>query len=107
MLKLSRIVLALGVVSLAGCPAPWIRGPSLYPTDPAAERASYTLNDPLPDSSLGPNVSSRPREAVTQRSEPRRTTEAAIRSMNAVPVPGGAPQMIMPPPGGYPETVAP
>ena len=105
-----RIGLLLGLLLTAGCRAPWIQVPweSIYPGNPAAERASYTLHDPLPDSSLGPNVSGRPREALVQRSEPRRTMEAAIPALTYQQVPGGAgPQMIPPPPNAYPNAVAP
>lgn len=111
---LSRFFLVLGIVALAGCPAPWIRGPSLYPGDPAAERASFTQNDPLPDSSLGPNTSGRPREAYTQRSEPRRTIEASIPAMTSGPyiqspfIQGNqTPQMMPGPPSSYPNTISP
>lgn len=105
----SRIIPVLGLLALAGCQAPWIQGPSVFQGNPAAERASYTLHDPLPDSSLGPDTSGRPREAYTQRSEPRRTMEAAMPAMTGSPfIQGGpAPQMMPPPPSSYPNTISP
>ena len=109
-IMVSRIGLVLGLLLTAGCQAPWIRVPwqPTYLGNPAAERASYVLHDPLPDDSVGPSVSGRPREALVQRSEPRRTMEAAIPAMTYQQVPGGAgSQMIPPPPSAYPNAVAP
>ncbi|MES2792785.1 MAG: hypothetical protein V4719_24440 [Planctomycetota bacterium] len=104
----SRIGLSLGLLLVAGCQAPWIQVPSIVPGNPASERASYTLHDPLPDSSLGPNVGGRPRESLVQRSEPRRTIEAAIPGMTNQQPPGlGGPQMMPPPQSAYPNAVAP
>lgn len=104
-----RVTLILGLLALAGCQAPWIRPISLYPSNPAAERASYTDHDPFPDSSLGPNTFGRPPAAATQRSEPRRTLEASIPAMTGPGIPGGANrQMLMPPPPStYPNTITP
>ena len=105
---ISRIGLSLGLLLTAGCQAPWIQVPSIFPANPAAERASYTLHDPLPDSSLGPSVSGRPSEALIQRSEPRRTIEASIPSMTNQQAPGmGRPQNIPPATSNYPNSVAP
>lgn len=95
-------LIAIFVMS-AGCQAPWIQFPSLLPGSPAAERASFSQHDPLPDSSLGPGVSGRPREAFTQRGEPRRTLEAAMPSMTQT----GDPAMMQSVPSEYPETVMP
>lgn len=104
----SRIGLSLGLLLLAGCQAPWIQVPSIFPGNPAAERASYTLHDPLPDSSLGPNTSGRPREALVQRSEPRRTIEASMPSMTNQRTPGaGGPQNVPPATSNYPNTITP
>src|SRR5687768_12849832 len=105
----SRTGLLVGLLALAGCQAPWIQTPSLYPRDPASERASYTLHDPLPDNSLGPDAGGlRPRDAHTQRSEPRRTMEAAIPAMTSGGyIPGSGPQMMPPPPSSYPNTISP
>ena len=108
MITKSRIGFLLGLLLAAGCQAPWIQVPSIYPGNPAAERASFALHDPLPDSSLGPSFSGRPREAQVQRSEPRRTMEAAIPALTYQQVPGGmGPQMIPPSTSAYPNAVAP
>lgn len=89
---------------MAGCQAPWIQWPSLYPRSPAAERASFTQHDPLPDSSIGPSGGGdRPREAATQRGEPRRTLEAAVPTM----IQSGGPGGMQAPGGEYPATVVP
>ena len=99
-----RTWLILPLLATAGCQAPWIQFPQLNPRSPEAERASFSQHDPLPDSSLGPSVSGRPREALIQRGEPRRTLEAAIPTMTQ----GGAPGGIMPSaPSEYPGTVRP
>lgn len=104
----SRISLCAGLLLVAGCQAPWIQRPSLYPGNPAAERASYTLHDPMPDSSLGPNVGGRPRESLIQRSEPRRTMEAAIPAMTGQQPPGAGGRQMMPAPmSAYPNAVVP
>lgn len=104
----SRIGIFVGLLLVAGCQAPWIQVPSLVPGNPAAERASYTLHDPMPDSSLGPNVSGRPRESLVQRSEPRRTMEAAIPAMTNQQPPGvGGQPLPQPLPGSYPDSVSP
>lgn len=104
----SRIGLVLGLLVSAGCQAPWIQGPNLAPRDPRAEIASFTQHDLLPDSSLGPDTGGRPREALTQRSEPRRTMEAAMPAMTGRSyVPGSAPQVMPPPASSYPNTISP
>lgn len=91
------------LLTLAGCQAPWIQTPSFYPRSPQAERDSFSQHDPLPDSSLGPGVSGRPREAATQRGEPRRTLEAAMPGMGQT----GDPQMMQSAPSNYPNTIMP
>ena len=98
-----RISLMVMLLMLAGCQAPWPQLPSLYPRSPEAERASFSQHDPLPDSSLGPSVNGRPREAFTQRGEPRRTLEAAMPSMTQ----GGNPATMQPAPSEYPQTIIP
>ena len=104
----SRIGLSVGLLLVAGCQAPWIEGPSRYPRNPAAERESYTRHDPMPDSTMGPSVGGRPRESLIQRSEPRRSLEAAIPVMSNPQPPGlGGPQMMPPPQSAYPNAVAP
>ena len=98
----------MGTLLVAGCQAPWIQVPSIFPGNPTAERASYAQHDPMPDYSLGPNVSGRPRESLVQRSEPRRTMEAAIPAMTNQQPPGlGGQQMLPPPQTAYPNAVAP
>lgn len=103
----SRIGLCVGLLLVAGCQAPWIQRPSLYPGNPAAERASYTLHDPMPDASLGPNVGGRPRESLIQRSEPRRTMEAAVPAMTGQQGPAGGAQAMPAPMSAYPNSVVP
>ncbi len=105
----ARIGLVLGLLALAGCTAPWIRTPDLFVRSPAAETATYTQNDPLPDNSMGPNPGGfRPREALTQRSEPRRSMEASMPALTSGPyVPSNAPQMMPPPASSYPNTISP
>ncbi len=102
-----RTGLSVGLLLVAGCQAPWIKTPTLYPGNPEAERASYTLHDPMPDASLGPNVGGRPRESLIQRSEPRRTLEAAIPAMTGQQ-PGVSGSPILPPrESAYPNAVTP
>lgn len=99
-LRMSLIALLL---TMAGCRAPWIQYPQLRPGSPDAERASFSQHDLLPDSSLGPSVSGRPREAFIQRGEPRRTLEAAMPTM----IQNGAPANMQPIQSDYPGTVVP
>ncbi len=104
----SRIGLVLGLLALAGCQAPWIQVPQLAPRDPAAERASFTQHDLLPDNSMGPNTGARPRDAMIQRSEPRRSMEASMPAMTGGSyAPGRSPQMMPPPASTYPNTISP
>jgi hypothetical protein len=73
--------------------------PTLAYSDPQSERRSYEFHDPLPESQVGPLVE-RPREAIRQRSEPRRTidhTPFEYRRLSAD----------MPPVSRYPDVVRP
>jgi hypothetical protein len=103
MIMAIRMSLIALLLTMAGCRAPWIQYPQLRPGSPEAERASFSQHDLLPDSSLGPNVSSRPREALTQRGEPRRTLEAAIPTM----IQSGSPANMQPMQSDYPASVVP
>lgn len=98
-----RTSLLVMLLILTGCQAPWPQFPTLNPRSPQAERASFSQHDPFPDSSLGPNVNGRPREAFTQRGEPRRTLEAAIPVMTQ----GENPAMMQSAPSEYPATIMP
>jgi hypothetical protein len=104
-----RFSLVLGLLAVAGCQAPWIKFPTLYPSDPAAERASFAKHDLLPDSSMGPETNARPRDGWTQRSEPRRALEAYPAPSSSVYSPiGPSPAGVPPPPSvNYPNSVAP
>lgn len=84
---------------MAGCvTAENTRMPSLaYNPDTRAERRSYDYHDPLPEGNVGPLVE-RPREAMRQRSEPRRTMEHNIRPMSGSLPPSTA---------RYPDVVTP
>jgi hypothetical protein len=99
-----RICLITMLLTTAGCQAPpWIQLPQLRPGNPEAERASFSQHDLLPDSSLGPNISGRPREAIIQRGEPRRTLEAAVPTM----IQSGGPASMQPAQSEYPQSVVP
>lgn len=92
------LALLLAALPLAGCISSQnTRMPSLAYGDPRADRRSYDYHDPLPESQVGPFVE-RPREAVRQRSEPRRTMEHAITPMS-----GSLPQST----ARYPDVVNP
>ncbi|MDB5385170.1 MAG: hypothetical protein JWM11_816 [Planctomycetaceae bacterium] len=103
-----RICLLLALVLLAGCQEvrnrmPWVQFPTLAPRSPAAERESYSQHDPLPDDSLGPSVSGRPREALIQRGEPRRVLEASVPTAFQ----NGGSSTQQQPLSEYPQTVVP
>jgi hypothetical protein len=71
--------------------------PSLAYGDPRAERRAYDYHDPLPEGNVGPLVE-RPRAAMIQRSEPRRTLEHAVTPMSGALPPSAA---------RYPDAVTP
>lgn len=104
----SRRGLLLLIMTLPGCYAPWIRTPDLSIRNPSVDAASFTQNDPLPDNSLGPNPGGfRPREALTQRSEPRRTMEASMSNTGVTYAPGAPPTTLPPPASSYPNSISP
>lgn len=73
--------MALLLTPLVGCQSNSnVRLPSLAYGDPRGEIRSYSQHDPYPESNVGPLVE-RPRAAMTQRSEPRRTMERAVQPM--------------------------
>lgn len=115
---MKRFMAAAGMwVGLAGCQAPWVQYPTLIPREPNAEAATFQLHDPLPDQSMGPNVGGRPPTSLIQRSEPRRTMEAAIPRIESegsgpVGVPPDSPFTPVPDYPGmgsqrYPGTISP
>lgn len=81
-----RLAACMTLLTVAGCASQNTRLPSLAYGDPKAERRGYDYHDPYPEGQVGPFVE-RPREAVRQRSEPRRTMEHAID-----PITGDRPQ---------------
>jgi hypothetical protein len=99
----SRNCLIAILLLMAGCQAPWIQYPQLQPRSPAAERASFSQHDPLPDDSIGPDMNGRPRESFIQRGEPRRILEASIPTST----PGNGSGASQSPLSDYPATVVP
>lgn len=87
----------LALLFLAGCASQNTRMPSLAYGDPRSDRRGYDYHDPYPESNVGPFVE-RPREAVRQRSEPRRTMEHSLTPMS-----GDMPQST----ARYPNVVTP
>ena len=90
-------------LACAGCLPPQIRLPTFFYGSPAAERASYERHDPLPDTTLGPGVSGRPRDGDIQRTEPRRARDATGTQLD---VPGTG-DLSPSASRGYPNTVIP
>lgn len=50
--------------------------PSILPTPAEADRRSFTVHDPLPETDIGPDTFSRPRGFTDEWAEPRRTLAA-------------------------------
>jgi hypothetical protein len=100
------------VMAAEGCPQ--TRLPNLVSTPYDADKRSFNVHDPLPETDIGPDTGARPPGFLQERSEPRRTQES--QELLGVP-PGGtnngppAPQTA--PPGGgagptsqlYPDAV--
>ena len=88
------------VVAAEGCPQ--TRLPNLVPTPYDADKRSFNVHDPLPETDIGPDTGARPRGFMQERSEPRRTEDA--QQLLGVP-PGGTnngppgPQVAPPGPG--------
>lgn len=92
------------VIAAQGCPT--TRLPNLMPTQYDADKRSFNVHDPLPESDIGPDTGAVPRGFMQPRAEPRRTQDAQDLigvppggTNNAPPpgVPMGGP--VMPPPG--------
>lgn len=79
------------------------RVPSLVPSPYDADKRSFNIHDPLPETGIAPDTGARPPGFLQERSEPRRTQEAEARL--GVP-PGGTnsrmPGVSMFPPSGVP-----
>ena len=104
LLSLSLLV----AIMSSGCLTPWnTRFPTLLPGSLEYERRESEVQDPFPDSNLGPGTSMRPPSFNQQRSDVTRARErgaaAALRQQF------GAPGTPRPPELGvvYPETVRP
>ena len=61
------------VVAAEGCPQ--TRLPNLVPTPYDADKRSFNVHDPLPETDIGPDTGARPPGFLQERSEPRRTQE--------------------------------
>ena len=101
-------MLLLVTMMSSGCLTPWnTRFPTWLPGSLAYERRESEVQDPFPDSDLGPGTSMRPPSFDQQRSEATRFKErraaASLRQQFGVP---GSPR---PPELGvvYPEAVRP
>jgi hypothetical protein len=92
-----RWVLCL-LVAAGGCQQ--TRLPSLVPSPYDADKRSFNVHDPLPETNIGPDMGARPPGFMQERSEPRRTQEAedllGIPRGGTNAVPAGA-QMVAPP----------
>jgi hypothetical protein len=65
----------------SGCLTPWnTRFPQLLPRSLEYERRESEVQDPYPESDLGPETASRPRDYGQQRSEPQRARERSEAS---------------------------
>lgn len=61
---------------MSGCLTPWnTRFPQLLPRSLEYERRESEVQDPYPESDLGPDTASRPRDFGQQRPEPLRVRE--------------------------------
>ena len=101
------------LVTASGCPT--TRLPSILPGPQDADKRSFNVHDPLPETDIGPDMGIRPRGFMQERSEPRRTQEAQgllgmpPRGSDVVPAPAGpvapgAPMVAPPGPPGTPAT---
>ena len=94
----STVPWALCLLVAAGCQQ--TRLPSLVPSPYDADKRSFNVHDPLPETNIGPDMGARPPGFMQERSEPRRTMDA--ESLLGVPAggtnaaPSGA-QMVAPP----------
>jgi hypothetical protein len=79
---------------LAGQGCQGTRLPNLAPTAYDADKRSFNVHDPLPETNIGPDTGARPPGFLQERSEPRRTQES--EALLGIP-PGGTNNG--PPPG--------
>ena len=82
-----RILLGLATLGLSGCLTPWnTRFPELWGRGTEYERREQQIQDPYPDSQLGPDTNIRPRDYANQRSQARRVKDgyaaALLRGQN-------------------------
>lgn len=100
------IRLAGCAVLLAGCVSPkYTRFPTLRPSDPVAERQSFTYHNPLPDAYSGANVE-RPRGFERPRAEPQAANERDAITNGILGTSGGGTSN-NPSASRYPATVNP
>jgi len=62
------------------------RLPALVPSPYDADKRSFNVHDPLPETNIGPDMGARPPGFMQERSEPRRTLDA--EALLGIP-PGG------------------
>jgi hypothetical protein len=72
------------LVAAGGCQQ--TRLPVLVPSPYDADKRSFNVHDPLPETNIGPDTGARPPGFMQERSEPRRTTDA--EALLGIP-PGG------------------
>jgi len=62
------------LVAAEGCQQ--TRLPALVPSAYDADKRSFNVHDPLPETNIGPDMGARPPGFMQERSEPRRTMDA-------------------------------
>lgn len=95
MQRANRLI-AVAVLTSGGCVNPWnTRMPDVVPRSTQYEQAQAKVQDPFPDSDIGPDIGFRPLDYQQQRSEELRTKERAsaafLRQQTGVPGGGTAP----------------
>jgi hypothetical protein len=94
------------LIGLSGCLAPWnVRLPMVFNNSPEAERIEQQYHDPYPDTQLGPNTGSRPRQYNEQRPLPVRIREKSDVSRVIAPRGSVAPPVSPAPGSEYPSVV--
>ena len=106
--RLPFSILLVALLITAGCVTPWnTKLPGWMPGSLDYERREAEVQDPFPDTDLGPGTSMRPRGYDLQRSEATRAKErseaAALRRQFGVPGAPPAPDLGL----VYPEAVRP
>jgi hypothetical protein len=76
-----RAAMTLWLLCAGGCGLPETRFLSWYPRHPGEEARSYSVHDPFPDESAGPDTATRPRSFVEPRSETSRNQHLAQLEM--------------------------